>query len=321
MQPRWKHRPEGSNWGDYGPEDRLGRLNELTPERVVAAMREVREGLRFCLSLPLDRPGGNVINPSRLPPVREWTTREDGTPWHEFKTSSVSPGATDVVSDDVAKIWLQYSTQWDSFAHVGALFDADGDGTPEVVYYNGLRDHDVTAAAVAGLQGRGVLFDLRRHFGDGRTAVNLEMLEGIMRAENFDVRAGDFACFNSGYTAKLMEMDGKPDKKVLATFGAVVDGSDPRLQRWVTESGVVAMIADNVAVEASMIGRTEANGPFLPLHELCLVKLGIMLGEFWYFKELAEWLWSKRRNSFLLTAPPLRLPGAVGSPVTPVATV
>ena len=36
---------------------------------------------------------------------------------------------------------------------------------------------------------------------------------------------------------------------------------------------------------------------------------------------LAEWLRGQGRYRFLLTAPPLRLPGAVGSPVTPVATV
>ena len=34
---------------------------------------------------------------------------------------------------------LQYSTQWDSLAHVGQLFDADGDGKPEIVFYNGYR--------------------------------------------------------------------------------------------------------------------------------------------------------------------------------------
>src|SRR3546814_3843959 len=59
MAARWKNRPEGSNWGDFGPDDQRGRLNLLTPERVVAAAREVREGLRFCLSLPLDLPGGD----------------------------------------------------------------------------------------------------------------------------------------------------------------------------------------------------------------------------------------------------------------------
>jgi kynurenine formamidase len=45
------------------------------------------------------------------------------------------------------------------------------------------------------------------------------------------------------------------------------------------------------------------------------------LAELWYLKDLAEWLHANNRNRFLLTAPPLRLPGAVGSPVTPIATV
>src|SRR5437764_7602989 len=56
--PRWKRRPEGSTWGDFGPDDQLGRLNLLTPEKVKQGVAEVREGLSFCLSLPLD--DGNV---------------------------------------------------------------------------------------------------------------------------------------------------------------------------------------------------------------------------------------------------------------------
>jgi hypothetical protein len=45
------------------------------------------------------------------------------------------------------------------------------------------------------------------------------------------------------------------------------------------------------------------------------------LGELWYLDELARWLREASRSRFLLTAPPLRLPGIVGSPVTPIATV
>jgi len=60
---------------------------------------------------------------------------------------------------------------------------------------------------------------------------------------------------------------------------------------------------------------------YLPLHEHCLFKLGVNLGEIWYLTELANWLRTNKRSRFLLTAPPLRLPGAVGSPSTPVATV
>jgi len=52
MTPRWKHRPEGSTWGDFGPDDQLGRPNLLTPEKVREGVAEVREGLRFCLGMP-----------------------------------------------------------------------------------------------------------------------------------------------------------------------------------------------------------------------------------------------------------------------------
>ena len=37
--------------------------------------------------------------------------------------------------------------------------------------------------------------------------------------------------------------------------------------------------------------------------------------------DLAAWLRAHERTRFLLTAQPLRMPGAVGSPVTPIATV
>src|SRR5258707_12937699 len=49
--PRWTHRPPGSTWGDFGPDDQLGRLNLLTKEKVLQGIAEVREGRTFCLSL------------------------------------------------------------------------------------------------------------------------------------------------------------------------------------------------------------------------------------------------------------------------------
>ena len=38
---------------------------------------------------------------------------------------------TDVVSDDLLVMHLQYSTRWDSLAHVGLLFDVRGNGEPQ----------------------------------------------------------------------------------------------------------------------------------------------------------------------------------------------
>ena len=81
------------------------------------------------------------------------------------------------------------------------------------------------------------------------------------------------------------------------------------------------MCADNPMVEKIEGVERCAGTPMLPLHHHCLVKLGIHLGEFWWFGGIAPWLTAHGRAHFLLTAPPLNLPGAVGSPATPVATV
>ena len=67
--PRWKQRPPGSNWGDYGPDDQIGRMNLLTRQARLRGIREVEHGLVFCLSLPLDYPGGNALFQHRKEPV------------------------------------------------------------------------------------------------------------------------------------------------------------------------------------------------------------------------------------------------------------
>ena len=65
--PRWKHRPPGSNWGDFGPDDQLGRLNLLTREKLRQGLAAATQGIAFCLSLPLDFPGGNAGRSAALP--------------------------------------------------------------------------------------------------------------------------------------------------------------------------------------------------------------------------------------------------------------
>ena len=189
MNKRWKIRPEGSNWGDFGPDDQLGRINLLTEDRVLEAVKEVRTGRNLCLSMALDLPGGNAINPSRLPPELKPVIRE-GEIAFDGPVRRDNPLQTDLLCDDAMLIHSQYSTQRDSLAHIGALFDADGDGTPEHVYYNGFKVvSDDTGEGLYGkvgavnlgiqhmaescLQGRGVMIDLRSHCGDERRAVGL----------------------------------------------------------------------------------------------------------------------------------------------------
>ena len=108
MTKRWTRRPEGSTWGDWGPDDELGRMNLLGPDQVLKGVAEVREGRAFLLSLPLDLPGGNLLNPRRHPP-RLFATDRGGEPSYNFDVSRLDPKFTDVISDDAALITVVYS--------------------------------------------------------------------------------------------------------------------------------------------------------------------------------------------------------------------
>ncbi|MEM6663312.1 MAG: cyclase family protein [Pseudomonadota bacterium] len=339
---RWKNRPDGSNWGDFGLDDEIGRLNWLGRDQVLKGIAEVQEGRTFCLSLPLDLPGGNALHPARHPPQR-YATSSDGLDRFLLPLEQIGPDYTDVVNDDRVMLTMQYSTQWDALAHVGGLFDADGDGLPEPVFYNGWRggedlvaapcdecgDMTATEAKKLGIQtmaetcvqGRAVMIDLHRAFGDAHLDVDFAMLSEAMKSQNVAVEKGDMVMFHTGWTGKILSAGGSPTHDMLHGSCTALEGRDPALQEWIRDSGLVALIADNYAVERAPSRTGDGKRAMLPIHELCLFKLGIPLAEIWWLGDLAAFFAETGRNRCLLTAPPLRLPGAVGSPVTPVATV
>ena len=348
---RWKNRPENSTWGDYGPDDQLGRLNEITADKVRQGMAEVKVGKTFNLSMPLDYPGGAILNPRRHPPQIRPTLRGDKPNW-VYRAEWDHPGLTDVINDDMVLLHLQYSTQWDTLAHVGALFDADGDGKAEPVFYNGYRpgkeligpSDAKEAGGVPGtlvpaigtssanalgvenmankcIQGRAVMVDLEAHFGRQRKPIGYDDLMRIFAADGIKVEPGDLMCFRTGFDEMIFEGKKQPDGKKLRTSCTGLDGSDPKLLKWVTESRVASLISDNYAVEIYDENLKPGQCVMLPLHQHALFKTGCNLGEIWRLSELADWLRKNNRSYFLMTAPPLNLPGAVGSPACAIATV
>lgn len=340
MAKRWKVRPDHANWGDFGEDDQVGRLNLITPERRRLAAQEVKEGIAFCLSLPLDLPGGNLLVPLRLPPTRHVAPRKCGHHFVNFPMRLENECWTDFSCDDAVTIYTQYSTQWDALSHVGQAFDADQDGEAELVYYNGYRGGvDILGPEQAGgpgavhlgiekmaetcVQGRGVMVDAFARYGAERKFIGYDDLMRIMDEDGVEVEEGDMFCLHTGWTHAVAARQGNPDVALLHHAYSVLDGSNEKLLQWIEDSGISALIADNFAVEGfQQQGRGgEDSFPALPIHRRCLVELGIHLGELWHLTPLNDWLRAHKRSRFLLTAPPLRLPGSFGSPATPVATV
>lgn len=342
---RWSVRPEGSNWGDFGPEDQLGRLNLVTADKRREAAAEVREGLAFCLSLPLDCPSV-PLTPVRHPPQIACSGSEDH-PVMNFPCGHLFPGMKQVACDDGVTLSLQYSTQWDALCHMGFLYDATGTGAaPKITYYNGYTANDhirgpydyledkrlagpygamalgIERMAETAVQTRGVMVDLMTHVGRGRIPVGYDRLMRIMDADGVEIEPGDALCLRTGFDRALLAQYADPSIAVNAHDWPGLDGFDDRLLQWITDSGLVALVSDNEAVEVwAEFPQVSADGVGIPLHHHCLFKLGIPLGEMFLLSDLADWLRSHGRSRFLFTAPPLRLPGAVGSPATGVGTV
>jgi kynurenine formamidase len=347
MTDRYTIKPPGSNWGEFGPDDQIGRLNYITSAKVLQGVAEVKIGKTFCLSLPLNLPGNSDLAPARRPPkIRTYPVGRRQVPFFNFRMSRVTPGVHDITSDDMAIIYLQHSTQWDGLAHYGRTFDATGNGEEDIRYYNGYKGGEdvitimedtedggpyyggalklgIEKFAETCVQGRGVMIDLEKHFGRERRAVGYAELRKVMEMDNVIVEKGDMVCFRTGLAQLVLEQGTKTNAAILNTSCSGLNGGDPELLNWITDTGLAAIATDNVAVElwANDQEFSVYDGSGSPLHRHCLFNLGIPLGELWYLTELADWLTQHKRNRFLLTAPPLRLPGAVGSPLTPVATV
>ena len=353
MTKRWKQRPPGSTWGDWGDDDELGRINLLTPEKVLEGVREVR-GRHQLLPEPAARlPRRDRLEPAAVPAGPGADRGHAGQPGHLLQRPHERDGRVgdpryvDVWADDVVTLSLQYSTQWDSLAHVGAEFDADGDGIEEAVYYNGYRAGIDLVGPKPDAAGDGGTPPLLRppprpgaHGVPRRAGAGRPRRPGppprprLARGRPEDAR-GD----HGGRRRRRRARRHAPAAHRVRHQGPRVEprpgpGEDPhdvhvprrrgtsRCWSGSADSQISALVADNYAVEG-LVGRDrdESRHSFLPIHHLCLFRLGVPLGEMWYLHELASWLREHDRSRFLLTAPPLRLPGVVGSPLTPVATV
>src|SRR5258708_6588388 len=164
------------------------------------------------------------------------------------------------------------------------------------------------------VQGRGVMIDLHAHFGRAAKAVGYDDLMRVLDKDKVEIQTGDMVCLHTGFAEMLLEMKLQPDEHKVHNACPTLNGRDPKLLEWITTSKLSVLIADNYGVESVPSAPGTGSHAALPLHEHCLFKLGVNLGELWPLVPLAACLRQNKRSRFLLTAPPLRMPGAVGSP-------
>ncbi|MET5020286.1 cyclase family protein, partial [Burkholderia pseudomallei] len=58
--------------------------------------------------------------------------------------------------------------------------------------------------ALTGVRGRGVLNDLRHHYGDARRKEGYEALRRVLDADRVEVERGDMVCVHTGFAERWL---------------------------------------------------------------------------------------------------------------------
>jgi kynurenine formamidase len=221
-------------------------------------------------------------------------------------------------ADDVIAMPLQCSTQWDGLGHI---FDHgrawNGRRAGEVV--TGLGDGVTGIETVADvIAGRGVLLDVGRAYGDEHGelpdgfAITVEHLEGTIARQgpSSAVGRGDIVVVRTGQYARTRREG----------WGDYAGGPAPGLSfttaDWLHATEIAAIATDTWGFE---VRPNEFDVAFQPLHQVVIPHIGLFIGEMWAPDELAAACAADGIYDFFLTAAPLPVTGAVGSPVNPVA--
>lgn len=160
------------------------------------------------------------------------------------------------------------------------------------------------------LVGRGILLDVARSRGvayiDASLPVTRADLEAAAQQQGVDVREGDFVLVRTGNGARW-----ENPEIYLAGAGVTADASS-----WLASQHVRAVGADNVAWDVPDVVDPDLDVT-LPGHVILLVRHGIYILENLFLEDLAR----EQQHEFLFVCLPLKMLGATGSPVRPIAVV
>lgn len=293
-----------SNWGRWGDTDQRGTLNLLSPDLLVQAAGIVREGKMFELSIPIEETGPQV----------------GGMRFNAVHRMSLMPGEffpPDLLqtADDIITMPLQGATQWDSLAHVGyGGYFYNGVPVSEVTAREGAARNSIVAA-LPGVVGRAVLIDVARHRGVEWLRVEDEPirpaeLDEVLAAQGIELRTADIVLIRTGWRRKAV-VEGWSQEWIETN-----PGLHPECAEWLDDNAVMAVCSDNHSIDAVPMIDPET---CYPLHGAVIRDLGMMMGEIWDLEELAADSAADGRWESFLVAPPLRVVGGVGSPVSPIA--
>ncbi|SEF60307.1 Kynurenine formamidase [Thermomonospora echinospora] len=216
-------------------------------------------------------------------------------------------------ANDMLVMGTHVGTHIDALAHVshdGRLFG----GADAAQAGAGGRYLEHGVHTIEPMVRRGVLLDVPAALGvdgcDPGYEITPADLERAAGRQGTEVGAGDVVLVRSGW-GRLFD---DPDRERYIGAASGVPGVGEAGARWLADRGVHAAGADTIAFECLPPGKGHS---VLPAHRVLLVESGIYIIETLNLEEVA----AAGAHEFTFVLSPLRLTGATGSPVRPLALV
>ncbi len=279
-----------SNAGRWGADDQLGTLNYITPAKRRLAMGLVRRGEVVSI-------GRNVVfgqAAGQAPSAIQFMTL--GSDFSAGDALFIQPHGYEI-------------THLDALGH--AFFDGfmyNNRRAIDQVGPDGLKFGSVMAAS-QGIVTRGIFLDVAAahnvSFLGAGYGISVADLENCERTEHIRVESGDAVFLRSGIQVRMTK-EPAPD--------GVREGILPDVIPWIHEREVAVYSGDCIEQLPSGFPRLP-----MPLHQIGLGAMGLAMLDNVDAEQLAEACRAFETREFLLVVAPLRLPGATGSAVNPLA--
>jgi kynurenine formamidase len=302
-------RQSGPWWpnAEWGPEDQAGASNRITSEKVLSALKLATTGKIY-----------------ELGQIYEQVMPYYGARSYSMALVKITGGTAYganrlVANEEVISAQIgQVGTQLDGLGHIGQEVTMQGGGT-EQVFYNGFTAKEMDAPT--GLQKlgiehikpiitRGILIDIAGYKNVPRLPNSYEVtvadVQGALARQGIsaaDIAPGDAVLFRFGWSSLWNDP---------AAHANNPPGIGIAVARWAAERKVTMIGSDSWGSE--VLPNPQADLVF-PVHQELMQKNGILNLENTRLDELA----TDRAYQFLLIVTPLRLKGASGSPVRPIA--
>ena len=189
----------------YGPGDEIGAANLVTPERVLAATKLVKQGK--------SHPLGIVVVPGMPAYPPRSVSLQVVQPNMQFGKSGVETFGWDIIgNDDLGQVWFGVGPQIDGLGHVGeGKHFYNCANAQEISPITGLTK--LGTHGIPPLIGRGVIVDMAKHNGVTAMAagdiISAEDIQAAAKAQGITFKEGDIILIHTGWTDAKLASDPK----------------------------------------------------------------------------------------------------------------